>query len=129
MTSRAETIQRACIGFEIPEYSDDNTGTHTFSDPEAFERVRLGYSCASCLARFNMYTPVCPLCGNERDVLADMKETPADIQAYHDEATGPSPGKTEARPMHEVIEEIVAGNLDIESIPLKKLRPSRWGAK
>jgi hypothetical protein len=122
-------IQRVCIGFEIPEYTDERTGTHTFSDPEAFERVRLGYSCAACLARFETYMPVCPLCGNERDVHADMKETPADMQAYWDEATGPSPGRTEARPMHEVIEEIVAGNADMENIPLKQLRPSRWGAK
>jgi hypothetical protein len=127
--SRAEAIASAVVGFLTPEYTDERTGEHTFSDPVAFEKIRLGYACASCLAEFKTYMAVCPLCGNERDVLADMKETPADIQAYWDEATGPSPGKTVARPMHEVIEEIVAGTADMESIPLKQLRPSRWGAK
>jgi hypothetical protein len=125
---RAELIQRVCVGFEIPEYSDERTGEHTFSDPEAFERVRLGYSCATCLARFNTYMPRCPLCGNERDVLADMKETPADVQAYWDEANGPSPGRTVAEPMHETIKRLT-GSSEVEHVPLKGLRPSRWGAK
>jgi hypothetical protein len=114
-------------GFLIPEYTDERTGMHTFSDPAAFDKVRLGYACANCLAEFATYMPVCPLCGNERDVHADLRETPAEIQAYWDEANGPGE-KTVARPMHETIAEIVAGQADMEQIPLKKLRPSRWGA-
>jgi hypothetical protein len=120
-------IQSVCVGFEIAEYHDEATNTYVFSDPEAFERVRLGYSCAGCLARFRTYMPRCPLCGNERDVAADLAETPADIQAYYDEATGPGE-RTVARPMHETIAEL-ASSPDVEQIPLRKLRPSRWGAK
>lgn len=125
--SRAEQISRTVVGFLVPEYTDERTGEHTFSDPVAFDKVRLGYACAVCLAEFGTYMPVCPLCGNERDVFVDMREPPADIQAYWDESQGPGE-KTVARPMHEVIEEIVAGRAGMEQIPLKKLRPSRWGA-
>jgi len=115
-------------GFLVPEYTDERTNEHTFSNREDFDKVRLGYACAVCLCEFTCYMPVCPLCGNERDVHADMKETPADIQAYWDEANSPGE-KTVARPMHEAIEELVRGSADVEQIPLKKLRPSKWGAK
>jgi hypothetical protein len=129
VADRIDTIRAVCVGFLTSEYTDERTNTHTFSSVEDFEKVRLGYACAACLAEFTTYVPVCPLCGNERDVLADLAETPADVQAYWDEATGPSPGKTVPRPMHEVIEEIVAGGADMDHIPIKGLKPSRWGAK
>jgi hypothetical protein len=124
----AEVPVSAIKGFLVPTYTDERTNAHTFSSREDFDKVRLGYACACCLAEFTCYMPVCPLCGNERDVHADMRETPADLQAYWDEANGPGE-RTVARPMHETIEEIVNGQREMERIPLRKLRPSRWGQR
>lgn len=125
--NRAELIKQVCVGFEIAEYSDELRNVHTFSDPAAFERIRSGYSCASCLARFNTYMVRCPLCGNERDVAADIQETAAETQAYWDEANSPGE-KTVARPAHEAIRALI-DSAELEQVPLKKLRPPRWGAR
>lgn len=121
----ASSLQSLVTGFLVPEYSDAERGQHTFSNPEDFEKVRLGYACAFCLAEFNTYMPVCPLCGNQRDVARDIKETPRDLQAYYDEATGPGE-RTETVPMHETIAQLL-GSRDVEHIPLKGLRPSKRG--
>jgi len=114
-------------GFLVAEYSDHETGRHTFANPADFEKVRLGYACAFCLAEFTCYLAVCPVCGNARDVSRDMAETPADLQSYYDEATGPGE-RTVARPMHETIAELVRDS-DVEHIELSKLRPSRRGRR
>ena len=45
--------------------------------PADFARVRQGHGCPKCLAMFNTYIPNCPVCGYERDILADIKEAPA----------------------------------------------------
>lgn len=112
-------------GFLIPTYTDPRTNQHTFDSPADFEKVRLGYACACCLAEFTTYMPVCPLCRNERDVAADLRETPADLQAYYDEANGPGE-RTVARSMEETIRELI-GSGEVEQVPLRGLRPSRFG--
>jgi hypothetical protein len=121
----ASTLQSVVKGFLIPCYTDERTGTHTFDDPEAFEKVRQGYACASCLAEFHHYMPVCPLCGNERDVAQDLRETPKMWQEHYDEANSPGE-RTETVPMHETIQQLLASK-EVEQIPLKGLRPSKRG--
>lgn len=120
---RAETINSVVVGFLVPYYTDSATGKHTFDNPEDFEKVRLGYACAFCLAEFTHYMAVCPLCGNERDVSRDMGETPADLQQYYDAANGPGE-KTVARTMPEAIRALM-GDSDVEHVPLSQLKPRR----
>lgn len=41
-------------------------------DKESFEKVQQGYACGKCLEDFNgMWRPVCPVCGNEIEVVVD----------------------------------------------------------
>jgi hypothetical protein len=120
----AETATLGVVkGFLVAEYSDHETGRHTFANQADFDKVRLGYACAFCLAEFTCYMAVCPLCHNDRDVARDMQETPADLQAHYDEANAPGE-KTEARSMADAIAELM-GDTDVEHVPLRKLRKSR----
>jgi hypothetical protein len=46
--------------------------------PADFRKVVSGYACGECLADFGgVYMAVCPACGHERDVAADVFAEPA----------------------------------------------------
>lgn len=121
----AATMQSAVKGFLIPFYTDPVTGVHTFEDRESFEKVRLGYACASCLAEFHHYLAVCPVCGNARDVGRDLRETPSEWQSHYDEASGPGE-RTVARSTREAVSELT-GSVEVEHIPISGLKPSKHG--
>ena len=45
--------------------------------PNEFHLVTQGFACARCLADYGgMYRMTCPVCGHERDVLADVEAEP-----------------------------------------------------
>lgn len=44
--------------------------------PDDFERVRSGYGCHQCLAKFKTYLVTCPACGFVRNVEQDIEGAP-----------------------------------------------------
>ncbi len=112
------------------ERQPDGTWLNGFADSEAFRRVQAGYACGSCLAIFAHYMPVCPVCGLERDVAADLRGDPDGWRSYYDEhMNGTGDGKggpTVARTADEAIASIFK-DPDIENVPVKKLGPSKFG--
>ncbi len=114
-------------GFLIPYAHDPYTNTYTFDNPHDFEKVRLGYACAKCLADYAMYTPVCAFCGNKRDVNTDLAQTPEIIQSDYDEASVGGE-KTVARSPDEALRAIM-GDPNIEHIPLSGLKRRNRSAR
>lgn len=66
--------------FLIPIYTETHpeTGQRMWGlGPRDFQLVTQGLACAECLADFGgMYRMTCPVCGHQRDVLADVKDEP-----------------------------------------------------
>ncbi len=123
------------IGFftadEVP-YNERRGGQwlNGFASTEAYRRVQAGYGCGSCLAKFSVYMPKCPVCGLERDVAADLKPDPGGWQSFYTDhlyGTGDGEGgPTRTRTVDEALASIAA-DPDVENIPLRKLMPSRHG--
>lgn len=64
----------------IPTYTgtDERTGRVLFGLTGAdFRKVTQGYGCPTCLEDFGgVYHAVCYVCGHQRDIAADVVETP-----------------------------------------------------
>lgn len=77
MSSQLERLTELSVvkGFLVPVFSDDvipgREQRHGL-DRESFEMVVSGFACGRCLAYFNTYTAVCPVCDHHRDVHADV---------------------------------------------------------
>ncbi len=112
------------------ERQPDGSDLNGFADAEAFRRVQAGYACGSCLAIFAHYMPVCPVCGLERDVAADLRGDPDGWRTYYDEhmnGTGDGQGgATRTRTATEFIHDVM-GDPNVEQVPVKKLGPSKFG--
>lgn len=102
-------------GFLVPiTYTDDLSLAEL--SPEDFDKVASGYACAGCHAEFTTYTIKCPVCKQERDLAADIREAPA-----HWTHNGDDGEATVARTAEEAIRDL-QGNPDVEQIPIHKLR-------
>ncbi len=130
MTAAAKVAALNAAGFKgflIPYQSDALSGQHTFERREDFEKVRLGYACAFCLAEYSMYTPVCVMCGNQRDVNRDIQQTPEIVQADYDEVSVGGE-KTVARSPDEALRAIM-DDPSIEHVQLDKLKRRNRSAR
>lgn len=79
LSERAEQIDRLVVGWMVPlmKRTDPHTGEVLNGlGPQDFARVRAGHGCPKCLAKFDTYLPICPVCGYERNILADVQEAP-----------------------------------------------------
>ena len=79
LTERADKINALVTGWMVPvmKRTDPMTGEVLNGlGPVDFGRVRAGHGCPKCLAMFNTYLSVCPVCQYQRDVLADVQEAP-----------------------------------------------------
>lgn len=95
--------------------------------PSDFEKVRLGYACAHCLAEFSTYIAACPLCGEKRDIAKDIQQGPSVWQDdFQDLTTGGE--KTVARTAEEAIRDLQASP-DVEHIPLEGLKRRNRSAR
>lgn len=98
--------------------------------PADFARVTSGYGCADCLAKFTTYLITCPVCGWTRDLAADIQDAP-DYWRQHldDRASGYAPPiRRAATSIDEIMREIAADK-EVDQIPMRKLKRSRWGAR
>ncbi len=116
---------------EVPlSERQDGRWLNGFTSRAAFARVQAGYACGNCLAKFEMYMAVCPICKMARDVAADLRPDPDNWNAYWgDHLNGTGDGKggaTQTRTADEAIAAIFA-DPDIEQVPLKKLAPPKFG--
>lgn len=76
-TTRAEQINALVVGWMVPvmKRTDPYTGDVLNGlGPVDFGRVRAGHGCPKCLAMFNTYLPVCPVCDYQRDIAADIQD-------------------------------------------------------
>lgn len=99
-----------------------------FASTIAYDRVRAGYACGNCLAKFAIFMAVCPVCHARRDVAADLLPTPPEWQSYWDEHNyGTGDGKGGATVTRTVDEALgsIASSPDVEQIPLSKLKKKR----
>lgn len=119
-------IRSSVKGFLVAEFTDEHTGMAALTAAN-FEKVRQGYACARCLAEFFHYMPSCPVCGLERDIAADLRETPQVWQEHYDERNKPA-HKTRVASAKDALDHL-AVSPDVERIPLKALRPSKKGRK
>lgn len=110
-------------GFLVPVFTDEMTGMNGLARAD-FDKVRLGYACADCLAEFSTYRTVCPICGLERDVAKDIAAPREDWDAHLRERERTDAPATRARTPDEAIRALL-GDRDVEHIPLSKLKPRR----
>lgn len=118
-----EELKRRIKGFLVPIFMSED-GLNGLS-PGDFEKVKQGYACARCLAEFDTYTLKCPACGLERDLAEDLKDAPQlwlDHMKNHNEDLTPY-----TQPVYNPFAEGATLPDDIETIPIKKLGPSKWG--
>jgi len=101
--SIAETkgrIDALCDGFMTPIFQELPPGGGEPLNglgPEDFARVRHGYGCPRCLAKFKTYLVECPVCHYLRDVERDFREAP---QLWIDHLNERHKGETEkTRPL------------------------------
>jgi hypothetical protein len=93
-----ETLDALLDGFMVPIFHDPASGLNGLS-PADFTRVRLGYGCPKCLAKYKTYLAACPVpgCGWVRDVEQDFVEAP---QMWVDHLAERHRGETEkTRPL------------------------------
>lgn len=128
---RKEQIAREVKGFLVPVFQEKAPDGRFLNglDEISFAKVRAGYACADCLAEFDKYTAVCPVCGLSRDVEADVKEAPRLWTEHLRERHLDVPA---AKP--DVINPFAGGPLppdftlpEMDTVPLSKLRKSKWG--
>lgn len=77
ITDRADELNRVVVGWMIPVMKRTDPATGEVLNglgPADFARVRAGHGCPKCLAMFNTYIPVCPVCRYERNVMADIQD-------------------------------------------------------
>lgn len=117
-------IRSAVKGFLVAELHDEATGMSGLR-PAEFEKVRQGYACARCLAEFFHYMAVCPVCGLERDIAADIRAAPQPWLDRDKELAKPT-HKTRVATAEDALAHL-ALPANAEQIPLKGLRPSKWG--
>lgn len=123
---RAASIRSQVKGFLRAELVDEATGMAGLR-PAEFEKVRTGHACARCLAEFFHYTVRCPVCGLERDIAADIREAPKPWLERDRELAKPT-HKTRVATAEDALRR-AATSPDVERIPVRKLRPSKWGRK
>ena len=111
-----ERMDALVDGFMIPVFHDPLTGMNGLA-PADFARVRHGYGCAKCLAKYKTYLVRCPVCGLERDVLRDFEEAPdLWVEHLHDRHKGETE-RTRPLTFDEFMAE-VARDPDIERVKL-----------
>lgn len=114
------------IGFGTPVYSQDlpNGRTmHALNDPDLFQQINEGYACGQCLARFDTYMQVCPVCGLNREKAAEVQTTPDDWNAFYDEHLNGT-GKTKTRTPDEFFTDLAADR-DVDQTTISALKPRR----
>jgi hypothetical protein len=119
-------------GFIVPVFEDTDPTTgqklHGLS-VEDFEKVAQGYGCPACLAEYTTYLVRCPVCGYERDVGVDIQRAPEHWQQHlEDRASGYQAPIPNAFDIDEHLAR-VGQDPNVEQIPLKKLKPTRRGAR
>lgn len=69
---------RHVTGFLIAEFSQELPGGKTQHGltPIGFQMVLDGYACGQCLAKFDKYMEVCPVCETRREMGAQPLEAP-----------------------------------------------------
>ncbi len=130
-TSYLSMVEGFFTADEVPfNERQDGRWLNGFSSSEAFRRVQAGYGCGNCLAKFSCYMPVCPVCGLQRDVAADLRGDPDGWRAYYaDHVNGTGDGQggaTRTRTATEFIHDVM-GDPNVEQVPVKKLGPSKFG--
>lgn len=123
------TVFPTLNGFLTPFHHDYSNPAQLVNGllPSDFEKVRLGYACAHCLAEFTAYIAACPICGAKRDVAKDIQQTPSAWQDdFADLTTGGE--KTVARTAEQAIRELQA-DPDVEHIPLEGLKRRNRSAR
>lgn len=131
LDDRKHELDTLTEGFMVPVFRDRDPHTGRVRNglgPADFNRVVAGYACPDCLAKYITYLATCPVCGYTRDISKDV-EAPPDLWVDHlaDRNAGrgaPAPAPS----IDKLVDEIMADK-DIEKTTLKKLKPSRWGAK
>jgi len=131
LAERKRELDTLFKGFIQPVFEDvdaDGRKRHALS-LEDFQKIREGYACPNCLAEYTTYLVRCPVCHYERDLGIDLQPPPAHwAQHLEDRATG----YTAPIPSSADIDEHLARvgqSLDVEQVPLSKLKRSRPGAR
>jgi hypothetical protein len=113
-------------GFLIPEFTETLRDGRTLNGltSEGFKMVMAGYACGECLAMFDRYTLVCPVCGSwhnpEQVVPAPQLWLDHLAERYADE---PYEKPAVVNPF-DAIQQVME-NPEVEKIPLQKLREKK----
>lgn len=75
LADRAASIDALTEGFMTPIFVDERTDMNGLG-PADFARVRHGYGCPRCLAKYKTYLVECPVCGYLRNIEQDFAEAP-----------------------------------------------------
>jgi len=78
LAEKKQELDATIRGFLLPIFEEyaPNGGRLSLLSEEDFHKVSAGYACSECLAEFVTYMVRCPVCGHERDLLADVGHTP-----------------------------------------------------
>lgn len=115
--NREQAISQQVKGFLVPEFTMKLPNGQTLNGltERGMEMIKDGYACGECLATFDHYTVVCPICGLSRDVMADVQEAP---QLWLDHiAERENPGE---HFVPATFEEAMIARQDFNEIPRKK---------
>lgn len=118
--NNAEAIVAQVKGFIEPIFVGVAEDGRTLNGigPEDWRMIQEGYACGECLAIFATYTITCPVCKNQRDVLADIP--PPQLWLDHlKERENPT---EHFQP--QTFDEALMG-LHMEQIPIDKLKKRR----
>jgi hypothetical protein len=119
----------------VPEFTErlPNGTTLNGLTPVAFQMVLDGYACGECLAMFDTFMLRCPACQTLREDSIRVQPTPDGWQSHLDERNSPVPYEKPpvVNPFTTPGEfdriAALARNPEVETLSLKRLRPSKWG--
>lgn len=120
-TRQAEILKPLIVGWHTPIFTELQGNRHVHAlNREAFDEVMAGYCCGECLARFNTYQQICPVCGLDREQSSRFDPQPEGWQDYWNEHLY---GGVTGRPnTAEDMLRRVAADKDIDQAKLSSLR-------
>ena len=112
----------AVVGFLTPVYSQDlpnGRQMHAMGSRADFDKIETGYACGGCLAVFNTFVQVCPVCGVQRGELSNQQHPREWDDFYSEHLNGGVTGR--ANTPHDMLAR-VAADKDIDQAKLSSLR-------